>query len=130
MIDVVTGLAVRCDGHVLMAQRLTTSPGPGMWEYPGGKVEDGETHEDALVREWNEELGVEAQVLRAVDSPLVLQLERTYRIYLMTLTIRGEPRPLASQQIRWVEPCWAITSLPMVPSTYWFYPAVLRVLRA
>lgn len=129
MIDVVTGLAIR-DGLVLMAQRRITTARPGMWEYPGGKVEDGEDQEQAIVREWKEELDV--NVLgrpRIIDTALVLRLEKTYRVYLIALAFHGEPKPLAAQEIRWVDPSHAVVELPMVPSSYWFYPAVLRELR-
>ena len=128
MIDVVTGLACR-NGMVLMALRLATATRPGMWEYPGGKVEDHEDPDQALIREWREELGVRIAVLRSIDTPLVLQLEQTYRIYLMTVSISNEPSALASQEIRWVDPALVITDLPLVPSSYWFYPAVMRIIR-
>ena len=47
------------DGRVLLAQRPESKSMAGLWEFPGGKVEAGETPEDALVRELHEELGIE-----------------------------------------------------------------------
>ncbi len=47
------------DGRVLLAQRPASKSMAGLWEFPGGKVEAGETPEDALVRELHEELGIE-----------------------------------------------------------------------
>jgi len=51
------------DGRVLIAQRPPHKPMAGLWEFPGGKVEQGERPEDTLIRELNEELGI------AVDEP-------------------------------------------------------------
>ncbi|MCF8484456.1 MAG: (deoxy)nucleoside triphosphate pyrophosphohydrolase [Rhodobacteraceae bacterium] len=47
------------DGRVLLAQRPTGKPMAGLWEFPGGKVEQGETPEAALIRELKEELGID-----------------------------------------------------------------------
>jgi 8-oxo-dGTP diphosphatase len=47
------------DGRVLLAQRPEGKPMAGLWEFPGGKVEDGETPERALIRELHEELGID-----------------------------------------------------------------------
>jgi 8-oxo-dGTP diphosphatase len=54
---VAAGIAVR-DGRLLLLRRPDDGPCPGLWEFPGGKVESGETPFDALVREWAEEVGV------------------------------------------------------------------------
>jgi 8-oxo-dGTP diphosphatase len=52
---------VDVDGRVLIAQRPAGKPMAGLWEFPGGKVEDGERPEDTLIRELNEELGIVVQ---------------------------------------------------------------------
>ena len=49
------------DGRILIAQRPEGKSLAGMWEFPGGKVEEGETPEQALIRELNEELGIETK---------------------------------------------------------------------
>jgi mutator protein MutT len=54
---VVAGIFVR-EGRLLLSRRPDGGPWPGLWELPGGKVEDGETPEEALVREWKEEMDV------------------------------------------------------------------------
>jgi len=59
MQTVVAGL-IRRDGAILIAQRSAQGPHPLKWEFPGGKVEAGETAEEALHRELHEELGIEA----------------------------------------------------------------------
>jgi 8-oxo-dGTP diphosphatase len=66
-IEVVAGLLL--DGeNVLVAQRKSSDSGAGFWEFPGGKVEDGETLEAALKREIQEELAIDIQVLKFLDS--------------------------------------------------------------
>ena len=58
---VVAVALVDADGRVLLQQRPPGKPMAGLWEFPGGKVEPGETPEAALVRELEEELGIETQ---------------------------------------------------------------------
>lgn len=58
----VAGIVQREDGLFLVAQRIPGGDMGGRWEFPGGKVEEGETDEEALVREFDEELGVSATV--------------------------------------------------------------------
>ncbi len=62
-LHVVAGLLVE-EGKIFIAQRLESDSSPGKWEFPGGKVEEGETPRSALVREWKEELGVDIEVIR------------------------------------------------------------------
>lgn len=57
-VDVAVGILMKDDGDVLMAQRPAGKPYEGYWEFPGGKVESGETVEEALKREFMEELGI------------------------------------------------------------------------
>lgn len=62
-LHVVAGLLAK-DGKFFIAQRLASDSSPGKWEFPGGKVEEGEEPKEALIREWKEELGVDIQILR------------------------------------------------------------------
>ena len=57
-----TGAVIEHDGRVLVAQRNPGDPLSGKWEFPGGKIEPGETPERCLVREIREELGIEVRV--------------------------------------------------------------------
>ncbi len=66
-IDVVAAITER-DGRILLAQRPAHADQPGMWEFPGGKVETGETQPEALIRELKEELGIEARPAAWVAS--------------------------------------------------------------
>jgi 8-oxo-dGTP diphosphatase len=93
------------EGRVLMARRPAGKQHAGLWEFPGGKVEAGETPKAALMRELREELGVEIEpeALAPVtfsespgDSHLVLLLYRCW-------SWRGEARALDAAEIRWVQ---------------------------
>lgn len=66
-IDVVAAIIER-DGLILLAQRPAHADQAGMWEFPGGKVEAGETQPEALIRELKEELGIEARPAAYVAS--------------------------------------------------------------
>lgn len=95
------------DGRVLIAQRPAGKTMAGLWEFPGGKVAEEETPEQALVRELKEELDI--SVPRACLSPFVFA-SHTYPSFhlLMPLYLarkwEGIPRPLEGQQLKWVKP--------------------------
>ncbi len=102
--DVTAGVIWR-DGRVLIAQRPAEGMLGGLWEFPGGKCEDGETLPDCLRREIREELGIEI----AVGAPLtvVRHAYSHFRITLHAFTCRhlsGEPRALGCAAWRWVRP--------------------------
>ena len=63
-VDVAAGVIMRPDGHFLLGQRATGTFYPGYWEFPGGKVEAGETAAQALIRELEEELGIRVTSVR------------------------------------------------------------------
>lgn len=66
-LDVVAAIIER-DGKILLAQRPEDGDQPGLWEFPGGKVESGESQPAALIRELREELGIEAEAGNYVAS--------------------------------------------------------------
>ncbi len=102
---VVAGVLQR-DGKVLIGQRMARDRHGLKWEFPGGKVEAGETPKQALRRELREELGVEAEIGPEVAryehglpgrTPLILLFHRVD-------SFDGEPRPETFEQILWEEP--------------------------
>ena len=102
MPTVVAGVIER-DGYLLIAQRKRTAQHALKWEFPGGKVESGETPEAALVRELEEELGIQARVdvemLRyeyqyTGRSPILL-------IFYRVVEFSGDPKNLDFEQISW-----------------------------
>ena len=68
IVDVAVGVLIREDGRVLLASRPAGKPYAGYWEFPGGKVEPGETPKQALVREIMEELDTEIKVGELIDT--------------------------------------------------------------
>lgn len=101
--DVAAAVTVREDGHVLVAQRNPDDMLGGLWEFPGGKREDGETLPECLAREMREELGVEVGV-----GELLIVVKHAYTHFRVTLhafrcrLAAGEPRCLDCAAFRWV----------------------------
>ncbi|MDH3533168.1 MAG: 8-oxo-dGTP diphosphatase MutT [Gammaproteobacteria bacterium] len=92
-------------GRVLITERLCDGPFNGLWEFPGGKITDGETPLQALHRELAEELGV-----AAVQVQPFMELRHEYPDRAVELEFfvvsawQGEPAGLEGQRIRWVHP--------------------------
>ena len=98
---------VDADGRVLLAQRPQGKPMAGLWEFPGGKVEDGERPEETLIRELEEELGI------VVREPCLAPLTFASHAYpdfhlLMPLYVcrrwEGMVSPREGQALAWVKP--------------------------
>ena len=106
------------DRRVLIAQRPAGKMFPLLWEFPGGKLEDGETPEQALIRELHEELGISTQ--SACLAPLAF-VSHTYENFhlLMPLYVcrkwQGTPQPLEHVALKWVRP-QALRDYPMPPA--------------
>lgn len=103
---VVVAAAIERDGRYLVARRTRPADVAGRWEFPGGKVEPGETEEQALVREIREELGVGIAVGKRVPGEWPLRDDLVLHLYRAILVAdEGEPKPLEQHdQIRWVMP--------------------------
>jgi len=117
----VVGAVIVSDGRVLAAQRGTGGSLPNMWEFPGGKIEDGESRQEALVREIREELVVDISV-----GEEILSTTHDYEFGVVTLTTyycdlrSGAPRLTEHTAMRWLTPDefssveWAPADLPAV----------------
>ncbi len=102
--SIVVAAAIERDGRYLAARRTRPADVAGLWEFPGGKVEPGETEEEALVREIREELGVEIAVGERIPGEWPLRDDLVLHLYVAAL-IDGEPAPLEQHdQVRWVAP--------------------------
>ncbi|WP_265500218.1 8-oxo-dGTP diphosphatase MutT [Paracoccus beibuensis] len=94
------------DGRVLLAQRPEGKPMAGLWEFPGGKVEPGETPEAALIRELDEELGI--QTWNSCLAPLTFASHSydTFHLLMPVFACRrwqGIVHPREGQQLAWVK---------------------------
>jgi 8-oxo-dGTP diphosphatase len=101
-VTVVVAAIVERDDTFLVTRRLRDTHLAGLWEFPGGKCEAGESHEDCLAREMAEELGVTAAVGTEVLATEHAYPDRTVRLHFRRCTIAGTPRSLLGQEIRWV----------------------------
>ncbi|MDD3243803.1 MAG: (deoxy)nucleoside triphosphate pyrophosphohydrolase [Eubacteriales bacterium] len=99
---VVTAGVIRRGEQVLIAQRRKDDTMGGLWEFPGGGVDKGETPDMCVVRELREELGVEAHPVELLDSMMVSGGRIFILFYLCT--IEGEPAALEPQRVCWCAP--------------------------
>jgi 8-oxo-dGTP diphosphatase len=99
---VVTAAVVERSGAYLVTRRLRGTHLEGLWEFPGGKCEDGETHECCLLRELREELGCDAVVGAKLLEVAHEYTERTVELHFFRCELKGQPQPLLGQEIRWV----------------------------
>lgn len=89
----------------LAASRPEHTSWAGYWEFPGGKVEDGESIEQALCRELEEELGITCSALLPWRTLLHAYSELLVELHVIHITaFAGEPRPKEGQELRWVTP--------------------------
>lgn len=115
---VVAAALIDVDGRVLVTQRPEGKALAGLWEFPGGKVERGETPEAALIRELREELGVETQ--ESCLAPLTFASHGYAHGHLLMplYAIRrwaGAPQGREGQALRWVT-VRDLAALPMPPA--------------
>ena len=103
---VVAGLVVGGDGRILITQRRADQALPLQWEFPGGKIEPGESPTAALVRELREELGVEAEVGGIWEALFHAypEFELIMLVYRCRLGPDQVPRPVEVADLRWRPP--------------------------
>lgn len=102
-ITLVVAAIIRRNNKMLICQRMPAGSYASLWEFPGGKVEYGESPEDALIRELREELNILAEVDAIFDVASIIVEDRhiVLLFYLCTL-IDGDPQPIECQATQWV----------------------------
>lgn len=113
----VVGAIIRDGDMFLVGQRAAGKSQGGLWEFMGGKIEPGETPEQALARECREELALEIENERIIDSVIHDYPEKTIRLTLIACTPKAGSAPVAleHQQIRWVTRA-EMSDLPFCPA--------------
>ncbi|WP_269150465.1 pyrimidine (deoxy)nucleoside triphosphate diphosphatase [Enterobacter hormaechei] len=108
-LDVVAAILEK-EGKILLAQRPEHADQPGMWEFAGGKVEAGETQQEALIRELREELGIEAVPARYVASHQREVSQRLIHLYAWHVPeFSGELKAHYHSALVWCKPEDAFT---------------------
>lgn len=116
IVEVAAAVIQRDDGSFLLASRPPDKPYAGYWEFPGGKLESGESARDALARELAEELGIEAQTVYPWLCRVYAYTHATVRIhFLRVLKWSGDLHPQEGQSISWQRP-EAPSVEPMLPA--------------
>jgi 8-oxo-dGTP diphosphatase len=106
------------DGRVLLAQRPEGKSMAGLWEFPGGKVEQGETPEVALIRELHEELGIETWSSCLAPLTFASHSYADFHLLMPLFACRkweGTPRPREEQTLKWVR-AQDLRNYPMPPA--------------
>ncbi len=115
----VTAVAlIDVDGRVLLAQRPAGKSLAGLWEFPGGKVEAGETPEEALIRELREELGIDTKASCLAPLTFASHSYDDFHLLMPLFACRrwqGIPAPREGQTLAWVR-ARDLANYPMPPA--------------
>ena len=112
------------DGRVLLAQRPAGKQMAGLWEFPGGKIEPGETPEAALIRELDEELGIDTAESCLAPLTFASHAYEDFHLLMMVFVCRkwsGAARPIEGGDLAWVRPArlrdyeMPPADLPLIP---------------
>jgi 8-oxo-dGTP diphosphatase len=101
-VTVVVAAVIEENGTFLVTRRLEGTHLAGLWEFPGGKIATGETHAEALVREIREELDADVDVGALLFEIQFGYAERPVSLHFYRCTLRGRPRALLGQSMKWV----------------------------
>ncbi len=121
---------VDADGRVLLCERPPGKQLAGLWEFPGGKVEPGETPEQTVVRELAEELGIETKIACLAPLTFASHAYDTFNLLMPLFVCRrfwGTARGLEGQKIKWVRPR-DMRSYPMPPADEPLIPFLIDLL--
>lgn len=110
----VVASVIQRKGKLLLCKRPAHKRHGGLWEFPGGKIEEGESVLDAVRRELDEELGVEVDMVGAVGFS-VADPGSHFHIEFFPTTIHGEPQCIEHEALSWVAED-ELLSLPLAPS--------------
>lgn len=102
MTIVVTAAIVEDHGRYFVTRRQKGVHLEGLWEFPGGKCEPGETLGDCLRRELKEELGAEAVIGEEICTVTHDYADRSVELHFLSCTLLNAPVPLLGQEMRWV----------------------------
>jgi 8-oxo-dGTP diphosphatase len=123
LVDVAASIVQAPDGRVLLAERTSRQISAGFWELPGGKIEAGETAQQAAQRELEEEIGITPLSMRPwVAYEHAFPSKRVRLHFYRVGAWEGDPRGLEGQRLTWVD--------PSIPSVAPILPSNLRVLGA
>jgi 8-oxo-dGTP diphosphatase len=121
---------VDTDGRVLLAQRPEGKQLAGLWEFPGGKVEPGETTEQCIIRELHEEIGIETEIPCLAPLTFASHSYDDFHL-LMPLFVcrrfRGIAQPREGQALKWVRPK-QMRDYPMPPADAPLIPFLIDLL--
>lgn len=109
---------IDADGRVLLAQRPEGKSMAGLWEFPGGKVEPGESPEAALIRELHEELGIDTWASCLAPLTFASHAYEDFHLLMPVFACRkweGTPQPREDQTLTWARP-QALRDYPMPPA--------------
>ena len=118
------------DGRVLLAQRPEGKSMAGLWEFPGGKVEPGETPEVALIRELQEELGIDTWASCLAPLTFASHAYEDFHLLMPLFVCRkweGTPTSKEGQRLAWVRPN-ALRDYPMPPADIPLIPIIRDIL--
>lgn len=115
-VDVAAAIVQRADGRVLLAERPAGKPWAGYWEFPGGKIERGETPRSALARELHEELGIEVDAATPWITLVYDYPEKSVRLHFFRVPRwHGEPHGREGQRLAWEQP-ESVQAAPLLPA--------------